>query len=713
MNDPDQNTRTQTPSENPRPALGRGRWLSEPLRGLFDERAQRGLLDAVALIAALLLTGEGLYIWYADKPIGSVEQIALFAGLVAFLSVPWVVRTTNSTASGALIVLVAVAGLIMVPAYYQGGTSALFTMWFLLIPLLGGILLGQRIALAMGLLGVAVMTGLFTLETLGKLPDSSGAMDAVPAWLNLVSAIGFSALLGAISAKTLVTFADRLQAATLADAAKARALEGVARVGSDGRFQTVNLAFAAMHGRDAEDLVGSAADDWIVEEDREQVVGAVADLAQRGRQDVTVRGQKADGSSFFANLFLVAIPNEEPGEHYRFARDVTRQRALTAQLTQSMKMDAIGRLAGGIAHDFNNLLMTILAASDRLKVPVAGLPDPNPGPEYLGWINTAAQRGASLTRQLLDFSHMQSSDPGLLDVNQILRRLIRMLDSVLGTSIRVESELHSEPLVTVGDLGRFESGLMNLAVNARDAMPDNGTLQFRTSECHLDPSDPRFAAFNLEGDRFVCVEVIDDGAGIASEILDDIFDPFFTTKPVGKGTGLGLSLFYTYTREVGGALEIESEPGVGTRVTIFLPYSDELPLAVEEPVAFQATGNETVLLAEDEAIVAELLGVLLMEAGFRVIPCADGREAIESFQKYREEIDVVLLDYRMPELNGIEVFSAIHRAAPNLPVILMSGNIAGAEIRELEARGICKVLRKPCSGSDVLHSVRSAVDDSE
>jgi PAS domain S-box-containing protein len=713
VNDPGQNAHKQKSSQDRRPALGRGRWLSEPLRGLFDERVQRRILDAVSLSAAVLLTGEGVYIWYANKPIGPVLQVALFLGLLGFLSVPWVVRATNSAASGALIVLIALAGLIVVPAYYQGGTSALFTMWFLLVPLLGGIFLGQRIALVMGLLGVAVMTGLFTLESLGKLPDSSGVMDPLPAWLNLVSAIGFSALVGAISAKTLVNFADRLQAASLADAAKARALEAIARVGSDGRFQTVNLAFAAMHGSDAEDLVGSAANDWIVEEDRAQVVVAVADLAQSGRQDVTVRGQKGDGTSFFENLFMITIPNEEPGEHYRFARDVTRQRALTAQLTQSMKMDAIGRLAGGIAHDFNNLLMTILAASDRLNDSVSGLPDPNPGREYLGWINTAAQRGASLTRQLLDFSHMQSSEPGLIDINQSLRRLIRMLDPVLGTSIQVESELHPGPLVTVGDLGRFESGLMNLAVNARDAISDSGTLRFRSSECRLDHSEPRFAAFNLESDRFVCVEVVDDGAGIDSEILGDIFDPFFTTKPVGKGTGLGLSLLYTYTREVGGALEIASEPGVGTRVTIFLPYSDESPLAVEEPVTSRATGNETVLLAEDEVIVAELLSVLLREAGFQVMSCADGREAVETFQKYREKIDVVLLDYRMPELNGIEVFNSIHRTEPDLPVILMSGNIAGAEIRDLEARGIREVLRKPCSGSDVLHSVRSAIDANE
>jgi len=695
-------------------ASDRGRWLTQPLDGLFDPSLQHRVLDIVSLTAAAALIGEFLYLLYADKPIGAVMQAAFWLGLVGFLSVPVVVRLTRSMALGSLIVLVALGGLIVVPAYYQGGASALFTVWFLLIPLLAGLLLGHRIAIVMGLLGVAIMTVLFALEGAGRLPDPTEGMDPLPAWLNLVSAIAFSAVVGAIFAKTLVSSADRLKAAKTADAAKARALEeaieGIARVGSDGRFQTVNPALASMHACEAQELIGTPANSWIVEEDRREIEVAVAALAESGRQELTVRGRRLDESSFVENVFLIAIPNEPAGEHYRFARDVTRQRELTEQLTQSVKMDAIGRLAGGIAHDFNNLLMTILTASDRLKKPVGSLPEPNPGPEYLGWINTAAQRGASLTRQLLDFSHVKTSHPGPIDVNQSLRRLIGMLDSVLGSSIRVESELNSEPLVTVGDIARFESGLMNLAVNARDAMPEGGCLRFRSMERDLDPEDPRFAAFHLETDRFVCIEVIDDGEGIASEIQDDIFDPFFTTKPVGKGTGLGLSLFYTYTREIGGAMEIHSRLGEGTTVSIFLPRSDQLPFATQESAEAGATGDETVLLAEDEPMVAELLNVVLTGAGFQVISCADGREAVEKFHKYRDSVAIVLLDYRMPELDGIEAFHLIHEVAPQTPVILMSGNIAGAEIRDLQRDGIRDVLRKPCSGDEVLQAVRRAID---
>jgi len=692
----------------------RGKWLAQPLKGILDEPSQRRVLDLVSVTAAFALTCEFLYIVYTDKPVGSAMQAVFSAGLMTFLSVPIVVRMLDSTATGALIVLIAISGLIVVPAYYQGGASALFTVWFLLLPLLGGLLLGHRIAIALGILGLTVMTGLFGLEVAGRLPDSSGAMDPLPAWLNLVAVIASSALVGAVAAKILIASADRLRDATIADAAKTRALEeaieGIARVGSDGTFQTVNAAFTTMHATKAHDLVGSSAADWIWEEDRAEVAHAVSELAETGRQELTVRGRRSDGSVFFTHLFLIDVPTAAPGEHYRLARDVTRQRELSDQLNQSVKMEAIGRLAGGIAHDFNNLLMTILSASTRLKDSLNNLPDRDSASEYLTWIETSAQRGAALTRQLLDFSHVPISDSGPIDVNQSLTRLIGMLDSVLGSSIHVKADLHPGSLVTVGDVARFESGLMNLAANARDAMPDGGTLSFRTTPCSLDHGEPRFAAFQLEADRFACIEVTDDGAGISPEVIDNIFDAFFTTKPVGKGTGLGLSLFYTYVRDVGGAMEIESKVGEGTTISIYLPHSDQLVFESDEPPADRTTGDETVLLAEDETAVAEFLAMLLSDAGFHVISCANGREAIERFQKYRDAIDVVLLDFRMPELSGIEVFDVIHHAAPEIPVILMSGNIPHSRIRDLQTKGLRDVLRKPCTDSEILQSVRRAID---
>ncbi|MFP6639691.1 MAG: response regulator, partial [Myxococcota bacterium] len=595
--------------------------------------------------------------------------------------------------------------------------SAIFTIWFVLIPLLAGLLLGHRFAILLAAVGIVAMTTLFLLENQGQLPEAGAGMDALPGWLNLVAVISFSAAIGAAAAISFVTSSRRLKEATRADAVKARALEeaieGIASVGSDGRFQTVNAAFAEMHAGPAESLVGSIANDWVDPEDRPQIEIAVRALAVSGKEELTLRGCRDDGTSFFENVVLVALPDGDPGEHYRFARDVTRQKELTEQLNQSVKMEAIGRLADGIAHDFNNLLMTILTASHQLEDVMKGKPGGESGEELLAWIRTAADRAARLTRQLLDFSHVQDTDSGPIDVHESLGGFIQILSSTVGASIRVESELCPNQLVTIGNLARFESGLMNLAINARDAMPEGGVLRFRTSETRLDPEDPRFAAFRLQGTDFMRIDVIDGGAGIEPEILEKIFDPFFTTKAVGEGTGLGLSLFYTYAREVGGALEVRSEIGIGTTVSIFLPLTLRRQAKVRptKPVLVQGA-NETILLAEDDPAVSQLLCAVLSDAGYEVIPCDDGLEAVECFRLDPERFGLALLDYRMPRMSGIEAFDEIHKVAPEVPVILMSGNIPGSDIAQLRQRGLSAVLRKPCSREELLQEVRDVLDAS-
>ena len=700
------------------PRAGGGLWLTEPLRDIFDASAQRRVLVWVSLAAATALTLEFAYIAWTRQTVGPAEQFGFWFGLAAFLAVPVVMRVTASTAAGSFIVLVAMSGLVIVPAYYQGGASAIFTIWFLLIPLMAGFLLGHRFAVLLGILGVGVTSALFGLEVFGLLPKPSKTIDPVPAWLNLVMVIAFSATVGAVSSKAFLTSSRRIREATLAEAAKSRALEaaieGIAEVDGRGCFRSVNHSFAAMHGCSIEDLVGSLAAGWVHSDDRIELDRASAALADGEKAEVTLRGRRPDGGYFFESLVLVGNPDGEPGDHYRFARDVTRQKALSEQLNQSSKMEAIGRLAGGIAHDFNNLLMTILTATERLGDQIEGSPRAERARERLDWGDTAARRAAVLTRQLLDFSHVQAPEYTTIAVHESLERLVDVLAPTLGFSIDVVSEFSTTPLHTVGDVARFESGLMNLAVNARDAMPEGGTLCFRTGQCGLDPDDPQFAAFHLESDSFVSIEVSDTGVGISTETLEKIFDPFFTTKMMGKGTGLGLSLFYSYTREVGGVLKVDSEPGVGTTVRIYLPLASPPAVAVKsQPVARERCRGATVLLAEDEPIVAELIRGILTECGYSVIECSDGRQALDSLEEAGDSVDLVLLDYRMPNLNGIEVFDAIHAASPGLPVILMSGAIKASQLESLRARGLRSVLRKPCSRDELLREVSAALDDGE
>ena len=704
-------------SQEPASGGREGAWLTEPLSGIFEESAQRRVLIWVSFAAATALTLEFAYLVWAQKPMGLAEKVGFWFGLVAFLAVPLVMRATASTAAGSLVVLVAISGLIIVPAYYQGGASAIFTIWFLLIPLMAGFLLGHRFAVLMGVIGVGVTSMLFGLEVTGLLPEPVEQLDPIPAWLNLVMVIVFSTIVGAVSSKTFLTSSRRIREATLAEAAKSRALEeaieGIAQVDENGCFRSVNASFAAMHGCAVEDLQGSEASGWIHPDDRAELDGAYASLEEGEKAELTLRGRRLDGSFFFENLVLVGSSEGDHGDHYRFARDITRQKALTEQLNQSSKMEAIGRLAGGIAHDFNNLLMTILTATERLGDQVDDSREPERSRELLGWVDTAARRAAVLTRQLLDFSHVQAPEYTSIDVHESLDRLVDVLTPTLGLSIEVMTEKFSDPLYTVGDVARFESGLMNLAVNARDAMPDGGTLCFRTTRSKLDPEDTRFAAFHLQGEHFVSIEVSDTGVGIEAETLEKIFDPFFTTKSLGKGTGLGLSLFYTYAREVGGALEVESQPGAGTTVRVFFPVASA-PIALEEakPVSSARLRPATILVAEDEPVVADLIHAILEENGYRVIECADGRDAVHSLREPGEPVDLVLLDYRMPHMSGIEAFDAIHAASPNLPVILMSGAIKASQLDGLRARGLRSVLRKPCSRDELLREVRAALEDS-
>ena len=278
--------------------------------------------------------------------------------------------------------------------------------------------------------------------------------------------------------------------------------------------------------------------------------------------------------------------------------------------------------------------------------------------------------------------------------------------------ISLESEVPEGPLPVCVDQARFESSLMNLAINARDSMPEGGSLRFSARVLQLEGRDSRFAAFEMATGRFVEVEVSDTGSGISAEVLPKIFDHFFSTKEVGQGTGLGLSLVYNFVRESGGAIEVRSQPGAGTAVSIFLPLSDEVEEDLLPETSKSANfGTETILIAEDEPIVANLLTRILSSRGYRVIGCADGREAVESFRKHRDEVDLLLVDLRMPVLSGVEVFEQVRELAPATPVILMSGNAVGPEVEGLRTRGLRGVISKPYRRSELLEEIRRVLDE--
>jgi signal transduction histidine kinase/CheY-like chemotaxis protein len=382
--------------------------------------------------------------------------------------------------------------------------------------------------------------------------------------------------------------------------------------------------------------------------------------------------------------------------------DVTEQRALEAALRQSQKLEAIGTLAGGVAHDFNNLLMAIRAAAELAARHTANDQQVTP---LLREIQAATDRGASLTQQLLAFSrHQTFEEEGVLDLNAAIRALRPMLERLLGDDLAVVADLARTPLPVFADGARIDQALINLAVNARDAMPNGGVLTLATAAVDLDPGEA--APLGIAPGRYVRLTVTDTGMGMAPETIEQAFEPFFTTKEPGRGTGLGLSTVYGIVSQSGGAIGATSEPGRGTRFTLHLPLSDE-PLGVEDAGVLpqRAGGSESVLVVEDEPVVRELVVKMLKASGYAVVAAAAPAEAL-LLVAAEPRFDVVLTDMTMPGMTGTELAAALWRDRPELPVVFMSGYMDAASI----GPDVRWFLQKPFALADLEEAVRAAID---
>ena len=492
------------------------------------------------------------------------------------------------------------------------------------------------------------------------------------------------------------------------------AIEGVAFVDPDGRFVEVNAAFAAMHHAEPDRMIGTVADEWVDARERWKVVAAVGGLERGRKRELTATGLRSDASSFSLEMTMVGGAQDADGSHYRFARDVTQERAAANQLNHTTKMEAIGRLVGGIAHDFNNLLTAILSASEQLEARFQGSSENRDMYELANTTRMAGTRAAELTRQLLDFAHLKPDRGDRIDVSRSIRNSIHLLESALDASIRVETDFCDEDLHTRGEAARFDSGLLNLGLNARDAMPEGGELSISTRKVRVSPRELGINETDHEQVAFALIEIADTGVGIDAANLSKVVEPFFTTKPPGKGTGLGLSVFDRYLNEVGGALRIDSAPGRGTTCSVYMPVvGDGGTVERDEPRARALEGRGVLLIAEDEPAVLKVLTMMLEKAGYSVIACADGGEAAAAFKADHARISAALLDFRMPVMNGAEVFVAFQEVAPDVPVILMSGNLSDADVDGLKSRGLRAVVAKPYTRDGLLSTIRDVIDAGE
>ena len=487
---------------------------------------------------------------------------------------------------------------------------------------------------------------------------------------------------------------------------------GICSCDSKGKILDANPAFLEMLGlRSAGDVIGQHI--FSLYADSEQWF----DLADYLRSSVPFQGLTAEwkrkNGTTVVRVSGRAVSNgRKDGVVFEiFAEDVTERRVLEQQLRQSQKMEAVGRLAGGIAHDFNNLLMVISGYSEFLLERLGGEPHLR-GPAQE--IASASERASSLTRQLLAFSRKQMLAPRIINLNDIATENLKMLTRMIGEDIDLVMTPGKSLWAVRADAGQIEQVIMNLAVNARDAMPSGGKLTMETSNITLDEEYARVHAPLHAGD-YVMVSISDTGAGMDTETQSHIFEPFFTTKGT-KGTGLGLSTVYGIVKQSGGYIWVYSEVGRGTTFKIYLPRvpSIEEPVmqTVAAPAQFQKVepGTETILLVEDEANLRYLARQYLEKQGYRVIEAADGAVAMQIAVAHEGVIHLLLTDVIMPGMNGRELAQRISEIRPNVKVLYMSGyteNVIGQD-GTLDA-GV-RLLQKPFNLRDLKSKVREVLD---
>ncbi len=474
--------------------------------------------------------------------------------------------------------------------------------------------------------------------------------------------------------------------------------DAIVGIGRDGEIVLVNAQTEALFGYAREELVGQPVEVLVPERfhdsHRSARTGYFADPRTRPMgAGLELFARRRDGREFPAEISLSGIETDDgtlaiaavrdvservvaAHERERLETDAERER-LENQLHQAQRLESLGQLAGGIAHDFNNLLAVIInyaafVADDLNATPITDK-DRKEMREDVEQISLAAEKAAHLTHQLLAFARREVVQPEVVDVNDVVGDVEQLLRRTLGEQVELDSSLAGDLLPVLADPGQLEQILVNLAVNARDAMPDGGTLRIDTANMEID-ADYAASRPELSPGMHVRLRVSDTGVGMPAEIVQRAFDPFFTTKPPGQGTGLGLATVYGIVQQAGGRAQIYSEVGVGTTFTVLLPATERASSPDEprsEPPATR--GEETILLVEDEQALREVTRRILTGAGYRVIVAANGPEALQAAGEHAGPIDLLLSDVIMPQMPGPQLAEKLLAQRPSVRVLLISG----------------------------------------
>jgi two-component system, cell cycle sensor histidine kinase and response regulator CckA len=478
----------------------------------------------------------------------------------------------------------------------------------------------------------------------------------------------------------------------------------------DGRYRMINSAGARFLGRTAAEVTGKTDRELFTPETVENVLASDRQVLTTGQSQ---RFEETATAAGVTRTYLATkgVQRDARGQAVGLigiAHDVTELKRLEEQFRQAQKMEAVGRLAGGVAHDFNNLLTVINGCSELV---FDSLPPDDPNRELLAEVRRSGERAAGLTRQLLAFSRKQVLQPQAVNLNVLLDDLLKLLGRLIGAD--VELALVPDPALGLAkaDPGQFEQAVINLAVNARDAMPNGGRLTIETRNVELDDGFAERTP-EVKSGRYVLVTVTDTGHGMDGVTRAQIFEPFFTTKGLGEGTGLGLAMVYGFVKQSGGHVEVDSEPGRGTTFRVYLPRAAEAaPAARSSPNLLKMPrGTETVLLVEDEDAVRALARMILQSSGYTVLEAEDGQEAVSVAEQYPARIHLLLTDLVMPRMSGRQLADVLAKARPGLRILFMSGYTAEAVVGPGEPEAGVAFLHKPFSPIGLARKVREVLD---
>jgi PAS domain S-box-containing protein len=493
---------------------------------------------------------------------------------------------------------------------------------------------------------------------------------------------------------------------------------GYFHINLEGNFVEVNNAWLRIHGYDsADEVLGKNFSITQIESQFEAATKHLADLHSgiasplgefsHLRKDGSVGYHKFSahpvlnsGKLVGLEWFIIDTSERKKNEDEKIL--------LQQQFQQAQKMESVGRLAGGVAHDFNNLLTVILGCAE-LSLLQSNLP--HPLHEFLTTIQIAAKKSADLTQQLLAFARKQTIEPKVLDLNETLIGMLKMLQRLIGEDINLTWQLEAELWSVNADPSQIDQILANLCVNARDSIADIGNIVIKTQNCTI---DEQYCALHANSDpgEYVCLSVSDSGCGMDKETLDHIFEPFFTTKEIGKGTGLGLATVYGVVKQNSGLIEVDSQPGSGTTFTIYLPRyvgKNEKSLNVSSAV-LAMQGHETILLVEDEPDILHITSIILSNLGYTVLSANSSSEAIRIAKEHAAEIQLLLTDVVMPEENGADLSKKLLLQFPRIKTLYMSGYTIDAIAKHGVLNAGIHFIRKPFTVTNLAVKVRELLD---